>query len=419
MSNLLRAVAQRLQGAGERKGRIDVKRLIAQLDDGDLLRDADAYFAGLSVQSEQCYKPFSNVTDAIHITRNVSLLLQAADVFRGAEVLDFGCATGWLSLALADLGCSVVGVDIAPAALQLAEAWCAQRGVRVGGAVRFAAYDGHRLPLDDNSVDRVVCFDAFHHVKDQTSTLKELARVLKPGGRVAMVEPGPLHSQTEQSQAEMSQYNVIENDIVMADIAAAAQSAGLGLPQLLVQMQKPMVVPFEQYQEWSGTGGLPKVDGGRLLASLQRHLTDTQCFYLKKPGAGADIDSRRPHALAADIALRSAQVVEGQPGLYALKFRIRNTGEAVWRCKPGAVGQVNLGCQLLRPEGGVEHLDFSRFAISETDVLPDDLVDVSVRLQMPAGGACVFRFDLVAEHVAWFAQVGRCKPVSWRPDNLF
>ncbi len=417
MSTLLQAVGLRLRGMGERKGRIDIKQLVRQLSDADLLRDADAYFAGLSVQSEQCYKPFSNVSDAIHITRNVSLLLQAADVFQGAEVVDFGCATGWLSLALADLGCSVIGVDIAPSALLLAKAWAAQRGVRAGGAVRFMAYDGHLLPLDDGSVDRVVCFDSFHHVKDQAATLKELARVLRPGGRVAMVEPGPFHSLTEQSQAEMSQFNVIENDIVMADIAAAALNAGLGLPQLLVQLQKPTVVPFAQYQEWAGADGLPKADGERLLAGLKRNLTDTQCFYLQKPGAGAAIDSRRPHALAADIRLQSAQAVVGHPCWYELKFRIHNTGEAVWLGKPGAVGQVNLGCQLLRPDNTVESLDFNRFAIGASDVLPGSVVEVTVRLQMPVNGRFVCRFDLVAEHVAWFAQGGRCKPTDWQPDN--
>jgi 2-polyprenyl-3-methyl-5-hydroxy-6-metoxy-1,4-benzoquinol methylase len=410
---LMRTLMNKLQPGNKGSELIDVKQLIKQLSDADLLEAADGYFAGLDVNSEQCHKPFSNVGDAIHITRNLSLLLQAADVFRGAEVLDFGCATGWLSLALANVGCSAVGVDISPSALRLAEAWCAQRGVRVGGAVRFLAYDGYRLPLNDSSVDRVVCFDAFHHVKDQAATLRELARVLRPGGRIAMLEPGPFHSKTVQSQAEMAQYKVIENDIVMADIAAAAERAGLAPPQMLVQLHEPLVLPFEQYQRWSGVSGLPKSDGDRLVSSLHRRLTDTQCFYLSKPGEGAGIDSRRPEGLAADLHLLSAQPVADNARLFDLRFRIRNTGEARWLSEAGALGVVNLGCQLLRPDNTVEDLNFMRFPLSASDTVPGAVVELTVRINLPPDTAQSFRFDLVAENTAWFEQRGRCHPIVW------
>ena len=420
MKAYLQAVVQRLHPGGGRQKNIDVKRLIEQLDDAELLAAADAYFAGLDASSEQCYKPFSNVADAIHITRNLSLLLQAADVFRGADVLDFGCATGWLSLALADLGSNVVGVDIAPAALQLAESWRAKRGVRAGGAVQFQVYDGYRLPLADNSVDRIVCFDAFHHVKDQAATLKELARVLRPGGRIAMLEPGPKHSQTVQSQAEMSQYKVIENDIVMAEIAAAAISVGLAAPQLLVQMQKPLEVSFDQYQQWSGPIGLTRGDGAHVLAKLRRHLTDTQCFYLRKPGDDRfiGIDSRRPEALAADMRLLYAHPVEGESAVIEMKFSIGNTGEAVWISQPGAQGQVNLGCQLLRADNTVENIDFQRFALGATEVLPGEVRELRVQVRLPLRVRSILRFDLVAEHTAWFAQAGRTRPIIWQSDSL-
>lgn len=409
----MQALTQMLTPGNRQPGKIDVKQLINQLSDADLMAAADTYFSGFDVNSEQCHKPFSNVADAIHITRNLSLLLQAADVFRGAEVLDFGCATGWLSLALANLGCSAVGVDISPSALRLARTWCAQRGVRAGGAVRFMAYDGLRLPMDDCSVDRVVCFDAFHHVKDQAGTLMELARVLKPGGRIAMMEPGPFHSQTPQSQAEMAQYKVIENDIDMADIAAAAEQAGLEAPQLLVQMHEPLEVPFDQYQRWSGSGGLPKHDGNRLITSLHRHLTNAQCFYLRKPGAGAGIDSRRPEGLAADMRLLSATPVIGVPRVFDLNFRIRNTGEATWINQPGALGVVNLGCQMLRSDNTVENLNFMRFPLNASDMAPGAVLELTVRMSVATDTAQLFQFDLVAENTAWFEQQGRCRPVVW------
>lgn len=413
MMFLSKKPTQTLNPEYRQPGKIDVKQLISQLSDVDLLAAADGYFSSLDVNSEQCHKPFSNVADSIHITRHLSLLMQAADVFRGAEVLDFGCATGWLSLGLANLGCRAVGVDISPSALRLAQAYCAERGVRAGGAVRFVAYDGHRLPLEDSSVDRVVCFDAFHHVKDQAGTLIELARVLRPGGRIAMMEPGPFHSQTPQSQAEMSQHKVIENDIVMADIAAAAEKAGLAAPKMLVQMQEPLVVPFDQYQLWSSASGLPKRDADRWLITLQSTLTDAQCFYLIKPGKGTDLDSRRPEGLAADVRLLSATPVPGMVGRYDLNFRIRNTGEATWISQPGALGAVNLGCQLLRPDNTVENRDFLRFPLSVSETAPGLEVELVVRISSVLDTAQSYRFDLVAENTAWFEQLGRCQPVVW------
>jgi ubiquinone/menaquinone biosynthesis C-methylase UbiE len=46
----------------------------------------------------------------------------------------------------------------------------------------FMHFDGHRIPLDDASVDRIVCFDAFHQLANPDAILTEMARVLAPGG---------------------------------------------------------------------------------------------------------------------------------------------------------------------------------------------------------------------------------------------
>ena len=416
MSGVLQAITQVFDGRSrQEQPRINVKQLIADLEDSELLAAADGYFDGLNIDSEQCHKPFSNVVDTIHITRNLSLLFQAADVFRGAEVLDFGCATGWLSLALANVGCKVIGVDIAPSALRLADALCAKRGVRAGGEVRFAAYDGQRLPLENSSVDRIVCFDAFHHVKNQRATLCEFARVLRPGGRIAMVEPGPFHSQTAQSQAEMSQYKVIENDIVMAHIAAAATQVGLTTPQMLVQMHEPILLSFDQYQQWST--GVPKREGVALLTKLHHHLTDTQCFFLLKPGQAMGIDSRRPEALAAEVELVSAKAIAGQIDAFELKFRIRNKGQAIWIASEGAVGTVNLGCQLIALDKTIKEIDYLRYSLGNTPITPGSSTELSIGLQLTADTAFGFRFDLVAEQIAWFSQLGRCEPVvCWTAD---
>jgi SAM-dependent methyltransferase len=408
-------LAREVDEAARPAGFIDVRELIAKLTDEELMATADAYFAGLNAGSEQCYKPFSNPADAVYLTRHLGLLLQAADLFSGADVLDFGCATGWLTLGLAEMGLNATGVDVSPAAVALAEGLKVQRGLRPGSQAQFHAYDGHRLPYPDASFDRVVCFDSFHHVRDQAATLAEMARVLRPGGRIAMLEPGPNHSKTPQSQAEMAQFKVIENDISLPDIARIAKGLGLSPPQVLVQFHKALSLGFDTFQEWSSGRSLPKRDADMLVAGLHRHLTDTQCFYLAN-GAGS-IDSRRPEALGAEMKLVSARPLDGQPNVYELKLQVRNVGRGTWITRPGVRGHVNIGAQVLAADGSVHTVDYQRFAVPGPDVLPGSRAEVVAVVHLPPvvleGGK--LRFDMVAEYVAWFSQRGACNLVEWRP----
>lgn len=395
---------------------IDVQELIRTLSDDDLLAAADAYFSGLTPDSEQCHKPFSNAPDAVHIHRNLALLLQAADLFRGADVLDFGCATGWLTLSLANLGCHAVGVDISPQAIALAEAVHARRDLRPGGSARFLGYDGRRLPLDDGSMDRVVCFDAFHHVRDQAATIAELARVLRPGGRIAMVEPGPNHSRTPQSQAEMALYKVIENDVDMAQVGAAALAAGLGPPEMLVQLPQPIALPVEQYQQWAAAPALPEAAAQWVLAQLLGTLTNTQCFTLTKAGAGVT-DSRQAHALAAELAVVAARPLEDGTGDVELTVAVRNTGEAVWILAEGEPGEVRLGVQLIAQDGSLLRRDFRRVPLHYALAQPGAQREVTFRVTRAEAPEMRLRLDLVAEQVAWFSQAGRTMPVDWTGET--
>jgi SAM-dependent methyltransferase len=392
---------------------IDVRRLIGELGDDELLSSADAYFATMSLASEQCRKPFSNPVHAAHLSRHLGLLFEAADLFRGARVLDFGCATGWLTVGLAQMGCNAVGVDISPNALKLAEGLKAARPKAHGaGSIEFHAYDGQRLPLDDASLDRIVCFDAFHHVRDQRATIAEFARVLKRGGRVAFVEPGPNHSKTPQSQAEMARFKVIENDVRMQDITRHALDAGMDRPQMLVQFPQALSVGVDDFNAWA-KGGIARGWASRAIDTLERQLTDGQYFYiLKGDPIEADRDSRRAEGLAAEISVQRARRVErGKGHGIELQLSVRNSGTRTW-ITASMPGQVNVGVHLLDGTGRLIDNNFGRLALPREPVDPGQEVQVNGTLRWPAHEPFSLRLDMVAELVAWFSDRGPTQPVS-------
>lgn len=96
---------------------------------------------------------------------------------RGQHVLDVGCGTGLASVALAARGCSIVGVDSSEPMLVRARE-------RVPAA-HFLRARAENLPFADAGFDGAVCAQAFHWF-DQPRALRELTRVVRPGGAVGI-----------------------------------------------------------------------------------------------------------------------------------------------------------------------------------------------------------------------------------------
>lgn len=96
----------------------------------------------------------------------------------GAEVLDLGCAGGFMSEAMAHRGARVTGID--PAADAVAAARAHAKGT--GLSLCYDVGSGEALPYTDASFDAVVCVDVLEHVSDLARVLVEAARVLRPGG---------------------------------------------------------------------------------------------------------------------------------------------------------------------------------------------------------------------------------------------
>ncbi len=99
---------------------------------------------------------------------------------RPKRILDLGCGMGGFLHGLADLGDRVLPSDISVEGL----ARCEERGFP-GGVVS----SGYALPYEDGSFDLVCMFDAIEHIEDDHQVMREVARILRPGGLALATVP--------------------------------------------------------------------------------------------------------------------------------------------------------------------------------------------------------------------------------------
>jgi SAM-dependent methyltransferase len=102
------------------------------------------------------------------------------------KILDFGCGSGDSTTELAALGYDVVGIDVSPELVALAEERARLDGVT--DRAKFMAVDGTTATLPAAAFDMVVVQAVLHHV-DLKESLRTLEHVLVPGGHLIIVEP--------------------------------------------------------------------------------------------------------------------------------------------------------------------------------------------------------------------------------------
>ena len=121
---------------------------------------------------------FGGITDRV-----VAPLLDAASVGVGTRVLDVATGPGWVAARAAELGASVVGIDVAEA--MIARARAAHPGAE------FRRADAQELPFADATFEAVVGNLAVMHFSRPERAMAEFARVLRPGGRLALTAWAP------------------------------------------------------------------------------------------------------------------------------------------------------------------------------------------------------------------------------------
>jgi ubiquinone/menaquinone biosynthesis C-methylase UbiE len=114
-------------------------------------------------------------------------LCEAAELDAGAQVLDVACGNGNAALAAAHRFCHVVGLDYVPSLLERAK----ERASAERLAVDFVEGDAEELPFPSASFDAVISTFGVMFAPDQARAARELVRVTKPGGRIALANWTP------------------------------------------------------------------------------------------------------------------------------------------------------------------------------------------------------------------------------------
>lgn len=101
----------------------------------------------------------------------------------GGKTLEVAIGTG-LNLPYYPAGLSLTGIDLSPEMLAIAE----ERAAELGRAVELREADAQALPFEDASFDTVVCTYSLCNVPDDVVAVQEMKRVLKPGGKLILVD---------------------------------------------------------------------------------------------------------------------------------------------------------------------------------------------------------------------------------------
>ena len=432
-------------------------------DDPEAMRryidGADRYFQDLENPQALFDKPYVPLQVAGYNVARLGYLLSHLKLSRLTHdarqtYVDFGAGMCWLSILLARMGYHVVALDVSSTALKLGEQ--AFRQAHLPDSTpkpRFLAYDGFQFPLPDESVDRIACYDAMHHVPNKSTVLREMHRVLRPRGRVCIVEPGPGHAGSPDSLHDMEKWGVLEDEVDAGELCKLA--AEVGFAQSFVV---PLVNPVDHKMD---AARFVEINGDARRGALDWRGHDALVVLFKTDGMA---DSRFPERLRARIEVVEIDSSVEPMEEFTATLRVTNTGDTLWfalptdprplhdgaaeqkggpsrrRAQPldydraflqktivpgryrntrpvaryrrylehnGLQGMVTLGVQIwdIESRAVIDH-DYAR-GFLPSDLALGEMCDIHVRMRAPRQpGIYALKFDMVDELLTWFGAEG-------------
>lgn len=125
---------------------------------------------------------YNDSSDGKFVEGMYDSLVKEIQKSESGKILDVGCGNGNLFTCLPDGKYELHGVDFSENMIEEAKRNCKTTAA-------FSVADAENLPFDDNTFDIIVCNASFHHYTHPNTVLKEMNRVLRPGGKLLIGDP--------------------------------------------------------------------------------------------------------------------------------------------------------------------------------------------------------------------------------------
>ncbi|EFU41101.1 hypothetical protein PVOR_15779 [Paenibacillus vortex V453] len=205
---------------------------------------------------------------------DLSLLVSCSQADQTMEVLDIATGGGHVANALAPLVRRVTAFDLTEEMLTTAAAFIHGNGHT---NVDFVQGDAEQLPFEDASFDLVTCRIAAHHFPDVPAFVRESLRVLKPGGKILLID-----NVAPEKENLDEFYNEIEKQRDYSHVRAWKKSEWIHLLEL-TGFRTEMAVTFQkpfQFHDWCERSGLAEEEKILLEQKLLHASEEARHYFL-------------------------------------------------------------------------------------------------------------------------------------------
>jgi hypothetical protein len=267
---------------------------------------------------------------------------------------------------------------------------------------KFVTARGQSLPFKAASFEGVLCLSALHHLPSYAVALREIHRVLKPGGRAVFSEPGTAHAVQPLSRFRMREESVIEKGVSLPVIRRLAMEAGFS---------RMRVVPLRSSAGYVFEYAATPADGVPLRQMWEDTLRlcpgEHARFVLHKgddPPASTLLPAQQlAGRLSARIVPEQVSAIVRAGQAFTDRLRVTNAGTVTWKARGRRFGgQVTVGLKVCDARGEVLREDLGRSPLPR-DVAPGEEIEIEMTVAglLPAGYYGL-RYDMVVEGVTWF-----------------
>lgn len=322
-------------------------------------------------------------------------------------MLDLAAGSCWATELLSRLGVRTVSIDLSTEMLRRGrQRLAADTRLVFAHQAGFVTARAQSLPFATETFDGVLCMNALHHLPSYADALREIHRVLKPGGRVVFSEPGTAHAEQPLSQFRMREEGILEKNVSLPALHQLAFAAGFTQVRV-IPLRSPTDYVFDYTATAADTHALDQMWVDTLRHGPREHV---RCVLHKGSEPPADSLLPAPRLagrLKARISAEDAPASVRSGTSFTVTLRIANTGSVVWRAKGRRFGgQVTCGLKVFDARGDLLREDLGRTPLPR-DVAPGEEIALESHIDgVLSPGRYDLRFDMVVEGVTWFELQG-------------